>query len=200
MFGASMGLGAILSGARAFLGKISPRTWLIIGCAVAAFIGFLAHQHYAHKALAAAEQRGEATAYANVEKQARALEAKANAVSQKIAADLKEKNREENARVAAAADAIRLRGPGAARCSGPAFIPAAASGSQHPAAKAGTAVDQLPDQAGIDLIGLPFAGAVTGAEDHDALLNEAQSWRTWYATFSAQWVKWQKDAEKARQP
>jgi nucleoside phosphorylase len=46
---AGIGARAALSAAGARLGQISPRTWLVIGCAVALAVGFLWHQHAAHK-------------------------------------------------------------------------------------------------------------------------------------------------------
>ncbi len=185
---AGMGARAVLSGAGARLSKISPRTWLIIGGAVALLLGVLWHQHHARKALKAQyaagyDQRGkdDAALAAN-------LKRKLDTANARIADEERKLADEENRRIAATADAIRVSGPGKASCvrAGPS---ASSGGHVSAPAKADAAVDPVPDAERIDLIGLPFAGAVQGSEEHDELLNENTRWRDWYEKLKANWPK-----------
>lgn len=177
------------------LGPILKRFWkpLLIGLAILA--AFLWHQHIAHQAIDAAVKRGEARAYANVAKQAHDLAAKADAMNSKIAAAMREKNREENARIAATADALRLRGPGAARCAAVAGIPRA-PGRHDPSGWFGdVAGSPMPAE---DSAAVPWGWLVGRAEEHDLDRAEVLAWRDWYVRFSAEWDKWNAEAEKAR--
>ncbi len=177
------------------LGPILSRFWkpLLIGLAILAAV--LWHQHIAHNAIAAAEKRGEARAYANVERQARELTAKADALNGKIAGAMREKNREENARIAADADDLRLRGPGAARCAGVTRLPAAAGGSQSAGRNGDATGPQMPPA---DSAAVPWGWLVDRGEEHDLNRAEVLAWRDWYATFKKRWDEWNADAKKAR--
>lgn len=194
---AKIGAGAVFSGAQSFFEKIPVwMRWALLGLLIAA-AGFVWHQHVAHKAIAAAEKRGADAAYANMEKQAVALKARADALNLSIAAAIREKNDEENRAIARAGDALRLSGPGKAVCRDP-RLSAAAGGYVAPGGSRAAAVDPLPDSQGIDLIGLPFAGAVAGAEQADLNRAEVIAWRSWWERFNAEWKKWQEEANSAR--
>lgn len=197
---AKAGLDAALGPAGAFFGKIPPKVWLALGCAVAAFIGVLWHRHEVKVTIADAEKAGEAKAYANVAAQASSLKSKADALNAQISNLIRSKADAENTRIVTQYRDVLVRGPGAAACTAVAGLPASAGGPKQAAAKAGAAVDPVPAAGGTELIALPFAGAVNGAREHDQLLNEDQAWRGWYARFSAQWVAWQAKAAKARAP
>jgi hypothetical protein len=190
-----MALGARLLPVRAFFGSIPRWAYIALAIVLAGLTGVLVHQHYAHKAIAAAEQRGEARAYANVARQAQELASKANALNAGIAAAFKEKNREENARIAAAADTLRLRGPGAARCAAVAGVSASASGSVAAGGKPDAAGPQVPPD---DRAVVPWGWLVGRAEQADLNRAEVVAWRDWYQRFAAEWTKWQSDAAKAR--
>jgi hypothetical protein len=197
---AGMGAKAVLAAAGARLKQISPRTWLIIGCVVAALLGALWAHHWYSGQIKAAEKRGSDAAYAHVAEQAQKLTSRANALNGKLAKAFQEKNREENSRIARAADDLRLRGPGAARCTAFPGLSAAARGSQSSDRSGDASVAGLRNEERTDLIALPFAPTIDFGEQHDAFRAEAISWREWYARFSAEWAKWQADSAKARQP
>lgn len=146
----------------AFLKRIPRWVWIVLAVIALVVAGRVYHNHKAGAAITAAEKRGEARAYAAVEKRALALTAKANAIS----ANLRSKNNETVRRIAADADALRVRGPGKASCPSAAFV--AASGHSGPAGRPGdAALDQVPDSERVDLIGLPFPDALDFAEAHD---------------------------------
>jgi hypothetical protein len=184
----------------AFLKSIPAGVWKVVAI-VAAVVGlFLLHQHIAHKAIAAAEKRGSDAAYTHVAEQAQKLTSRANALNGKLAKAFQEKNREENSRIARAADDLRLRGPGAARCTAFPGLSAAARGSQSSDRSGDASVAGLRNEERTDLIALPFAPTIDFGEQHDGFRAEAISWRGWYATFMAEWAKWNAEAAKARQP
>lgn len=86
--------------------------------------------------------------------------------------------------IAASADALRLRGPGAAaapRCRPGAGLAAAASagGPDGPGRPADAPLAPLPDEEPMAI--LPWAGVTRFAEQHDALRAEVLTWRAWYA-------------------
>jgi hypothetical protein len=92
---------------------------------------------------------------------------------------------------AALADAIKLRGPGAARCGQGTYSSAAAGAGRHVAGsrQADAPVVGLPDQERVDLIGLPFTGTVNGFQRCDANLSEVKSWHEWYDQLVKSWPK-----------
>jgi len=115
---------------------------------------------------------------------------KATAEGQKIAQLDREKNDAEIRAHAAAADALLVRGPGAAasRCrpGDPAALPAGAGGHDG-AAAAGTAA--RPDVPEGDWATVPWAWLVTVVREHDDLRSEALTWRTDHAQQSAAWQR-----------
>lgn len=143
-------------------------TLLAIGFAVWRIIAWYDGQ------IDAAFARGETAAYAKVEK--RVFE-----ISEKLtvsANELRDKANAENRITSAAADSIRLQGPGRASC--PAVTVAPASGFDDTITEPGDAVARLPYPERVDLIGLPFAGTVDVFEQHDKLLTEVKAWRENY--------------------
>lgn len=195
---AGMGVKAALGAAGAHLKQISPRTWLIIGCALAALLGALWAHHWYAGQIKAAEKRGFDAAYANVAKQAATLTAKANALNAKLAAQMRKETDAKLAAVHADAAAMRLRGSGAARCTAIAGVPIPSGRSQPSSGPGNAALDQVHSGEWPDLIALPIAPTIDFGEQHDAFRVEAIQWRGWYARFSAEWAKWNADAAKAR--
>lgn len=163
--------------------------------ALAAALIFAFAVHWYNGRISAAEKRGEERAYANVAKQARELERKANALSARIATEMRKRNDEENRAIARAADALRLRGPGAARCAGPALLPASPGGHGTAPAGADAAGPGMPPE---DRAAVPWGWLVSRSEEHDMLLAEARGWREWHARFTAEWAKWKAEADKGR--
>lgn len=65
------------AGLKKAAGQLPAKDWLIIGIALALGAAFFAHQHYAHAAIAAAEQRGYDRAIADVKAQQKRVDARA---------------------------------------------------------------------------------------------------------------------------
>lgn len=192
---AAIGLGARLMGVRSALGKIPPKVWLAIGCAVALLLGVLWHQHYAHKHLKAADAAGYARARtedakALAEFKKRALAAEAN--GRQIAQEVRNRNETDNRNIHAAADDLRVHGAGAASCRRIDYpaLPAASGGHGAASRPADATVAQVPS--GEELFGLPIDGAVSFAEDHDLDRAEVLSWREWYKLEAAELEKLRK--------
>jgi hypothetical protein len=163
--GAAVGGVALLGGGPAMLGagvkllglarRIPPKAWLYIAIAAALVAGVVWHQHKAHAAIAAAEARGVQRAnaiwsakVAKVAADAAAVRRSAEQVAAAISKEERTKNDEARNRNAATADALRLRGAGAAasHCR-PLDHPglAAATGGHEPApAKPDAAGPQMP--------------------------------------------------------
>lgn len=177
----AIGLGA--SRALGFF-KMVPR-WVWIALAAVALLSVATCTHQ-RKVKAFGEERyaaGVAYEQAHIEKAAKQLAAKAEALS----ARLRSRNDETNRRIAGDADALRVRGAGKAACLNPATpstgrrVEAVAEGSP--------AVDQVPDGEGQQLIGLPFPGAVALAENHDLCIAEAKSWRELHRQLEEAWKR-----------
>jgi hypothetical protein len=104
----------------------------------------------------------------------------------RISKQLKDKNNEDNRRIAGDANSLRVSGPGAAICR-PA--PAAPSGHIAVTAKPDAAGPTLPPADGADLSAVPWPWLVQRSEEHDQLLAEVQAWRTWHDEVLKVWPK-----------
>lgn len=174
--------------ASAFLGKISPKIWLALGCAVALVLGVLWHRHEvkATIATAKAEQR------ADDQKVLNAQAAKIRAQDAQLAAmssQLRKANDEEHSRIDADAGAVLVRGPGKAVCPGVSSPPAAPGRPIQAAPEAGPAVAPVPDSGGQQLIALPFAPTVELTKEHDQCLADRRSIDAWYDALVKAWPK-----------
>jgi hypothetical protein len=170
----------------AFIKAVPAWAWKAAGI-IAALVGaFLVHQHYAHKAIANAYAQGKADEAKHVEQQALKIKAKVDALTGKIAAQERMKNDEQNRRIAAAADDLRLRGPGKATCAGSASLPSAAGGHVAPSGDGNAAGPQVPSD---DRAAVPWGWLVNRAEEHDVDRAEVLSWREWYSRLVAAWPK-----------
>lgn len=163
----------------AFLTRLGLPRWVLILLAIVAAIGAAAwwHDGAADRAIAAAEKRGAAAENSRLTGRIERLQAGIEKLGRKATDNIREKANAKLARVAVDADDLRLRGAGKASCPGPAATPAASGGRQSTARQADAAVDPLPDRQRVELIGMPFAGAVAFAEQHDRCLIEAGAWR-----------------------
>lgn len=110
-----------------------------------------------------------------------------------LARALRSKHNEQIRRIAVAADAVRVRGPGQALCS-PAAVPAVSGGAQAGGAGNG-AVANVHNQQREPLVGLPFAAAVDFAEQHDTLRAEVLTLRAAWDAYTAQWKAYEKQAQ-----
>jgi hypothetical protein len=170
----------------AWLKMVPAWAWKALAIAAALVALVLVHQHYAHKAIAAAKAEQQtadnsrfAKQLAHVAEQANAIRIKAEALSASIAAQERTRHEQDLRRNAADAAALRVRGPGAAasHC-GPVDHPglsASAGGRLDAASGADAAGPALP--AG-EWATVPWTWLVDRAREHDDLLAEVRTWRS----------------------
>jgi hypothetical protein len=182
---------AAFTAARLFLGKVSPKTWFIIGAAALLVGGFFLHQHKAKQALAAAYAQGSADRDAAWQKRLdaehkAALEwkAKAEAVQSKISTETGKHHEETIRDISARAVSQRVHGPGAAaapdcRSSGVAGVSSGASDRATAGGSAGASMAGLPSSEGLAVV--PWDDLVSLGAGSDAWRSEALTWRDWYA-------------------
>lgn len=140
-------------------------TLLAIGFAIFGIIRWYDNQ------LDNAFDRGEASAYAKVEKRVTTIANQLNGAAVK----LREKASAKAAVVDAVVERVILRGPGKAACPGtPVGSP---GGHQSTAPEAGGAVVGVPGGEGSRLAAVPFPELAIVFRDHDKCLIEAQAWR-----------------------
>lgn len=177
-------------------------SWLWIAICGAVGLGALTvlHNRHASKQIEAAFNRG----WDERDKQYNVAVVKAKAEAQlwkeryeKSAADLTALRSETHAQnlrdIAADADDLRLRGPGAAAagsCARPGDRAGSATtpgGSESTAGPADAPVAPLPAEQPLAVV--PWGDLVRRAEEHDALRDEALTWRTWYLDNAAALAK-----------
>jgi hypothetical protein len=157
---------------RAFLGRIPRVAWIALAAALLLFLGV----RWYNGQIKDAEKRGADRAYAEVEKKARALEAKANATADKI----RSKSDETARAIAADADVIRVSGPGKARCIP---VPAPSGRREAPSGQADASRPEVPSD---DRAAVPWQWLVQRAEVCDLNRNEVLAWREWHEKLAAQ--------------
>lgn len=113
-----------------------------------------------------------------------AWKAKAEANAAAITQDIRGRHEATLRDTGARADALRLRGPGAARCRSGDHpgVPGAAGGREPAGGAANDARPRMPEQDGA---GVQWGWLVDRAEQCDANRSEALSWREWHARQSA---------------
>jgi hypothetical protein len=158
--------------ARAFLGRVPKAVWIAIAVALVLWLGV----RWYNGQIRDAEKRGADRAYAEVEKKARALEAKANATADKI----RSKTDEQARAIAADADTLRVSGPGKARACP---IPAPASRREAADGKPDAPGPEVPSD---DRAAVPWQWLVQRAEVCDLNRNEVLAWREWHEKLAAQ--------------
>ena len=181
---------------RASLGgliKGLPRgVWYALAAALVLLGAWWWHAHAVSSARAAGEAAGRAAADKDWNAAFDTMKAAADqwkrnyqASSAQLARTIGERHVQEIATNAAAADDLRLRGPGkAAACRGPGGDPglAARTGRSDPAGPPGDAAPggvPAPDRP-TDWAVVPWGWLVNEAEEKDALRSEVTGWRSWY--------------------
>lgn len=101
----------------------------------------------------------------------------------KLSADFRRLNDEENRRIAGDAQSLRVSGPGKATCHAP---PAAASGHEEGRGKPDAPGPQVPSA---DSAAVPWPWLVTRAEQADLNRAEVLAWREWYRKLVEDWPK-----------
>jgi hypothetical protein len=110
------------------------------------------------------------------------IQQKLDAANRKIADEIRKRTDEENRRIAADADGLRLSGPGRAR----ACAPAAPGGRQPASGKPDAAGPEMPSD---DSAAVPWNWLVQRAETNDLNRAEVLAWRDWYDRLLKQWPK-----------
>jgi hypothetical protein len=119
-------------------------------------------------------EAGKAEAYAAVASHARKVGEEAAALAVKI----REHTDADIRNITADANALRLRGPGKAVCTGSGTPAPAASGPVTPGGTADTPMADVRGEQWPALVGLPFNDALSFAEQCDANRAEVIAWRT----------------------
>lgn len=194
---AALRIGARLTGAAGMFKRIPRWAWIALAVAALLTAGFFWHQHKAHAALKAADESGYARAVKVYERalvivRQRAIERrrKAEAEGRAISSKLKERHDEQVRHIAADADALRMRGPGAAAGCRPGDrpgLPAAAGGAERGGRSGAAAAGPLSASDRLALV--PWSWLVDGAQQADESRAEVLTWREWYAQQAAAWEK-----------
>jgi hypothetical protein len=167
--------------------KAVPRwAWIALAVVSILLLGSCAHKR---KVKAFGEERyaaGVAYEQARLEKKAKELKAKVDALSGKITTQLRTKHDEKVIVINRAADDLRLRGAGKASCSSPAGIPSGPSGSVAPSGQGSVAGPQVPTG---DFAAVPWGWLVDRAEVCDLNRQEVLTWREWHRQQSEAWAK-----------
>jgi len=165
--------------ALSFLGKLSPCQLLCIILALSTIVVTLDRNHWKH---VATERQAQVVKLQGELATISAAARKAEADGARISQQLKDKNDEDNRRIAGDANSLRVRGPGKSLCR-PA--PAPTSDGTRPA-KPDAAGPALPPD---DSAAVPWGWLVQRSEEHDQLLAEVEAWRTWHDEVLNVWPK-----------
>jgi multidrug efflux pump subunit AcrA (membrane-fusion protein) len=195
---AKIGLSAISGPVGAFFGSVPKWCWIALAGAVALAGGLLWHHSAAVRhddAVRAQQKAADESAFAKqaaaVARQAASIRKQTEQLLSAISQVERNRNAQANRATVAAADDLRLRGPGKASC-GPldySGVPASPGGHDATIGKTNAPVAAVPDPQRVELIALPFAGTVNAAEVCDMNRNENATWRDWYAREYAAWEK-----------
>lgn len=180
-------IGALALGKAAGALKSVPwHVWAVMALIVAVGLGKCAHDRQVKQF-----GREQFTAGVNAEKEATnkllakahadalAWKAKAEANAATISQDIRGRHEATLRDTGARADALRLRGPGAARCrpSDNPGVSSAASGNQPPSGAGDGSTGGVPPE---DRIAMPFGWFVDRAEQCDFNRAEVLAWREWH--------------------
>jgi hypothetical protein len=174
---------------RTFFGGVPRKVWIALAIAAAAGALIFLGVRWYHNKIEAADAAGYARAEQDIAAKAKALKDKVDALTLKITQRLKDKNNEAHRRIDADVRTVLVRGPGKASCPGYSSVPAKPGGYVSPSGQPGAAVDTVPNSGGIDLIALPFAGAVGLAELNDKCRADLLSYREWERQVREAWPK-----------
>lgn len=195
---AGIAWGAKLLGVRKVLAKVPTFVWVLIAASLVLVVAWRWHVGEVKGADRAGFNRGvdtTKTAYKKALAIARVIALQRRAKQEAAAAAITKELNGETARLRRERDAAARRlldhGPGAAACRGPVDHPGvpAAAGGNRPAATGSAALAGLPSDQGQQLAGLPWAGTVALAANHDALRAYYLADRAWHERQAAEWEK-----------
>jgi hypothetical protein len=161
---------------------LSRRSLAEIICITLSLALILDHIWGNHWKNVATQRQAQLVQMKHAQAEAIAAEQKANRQLEQISSDLRKATDETQAANAATAHALRMSGPGKARCPS---VPRSA-GNGAPVAKPDAAGPPVPPA---DLAAVPWNWLTDRAEEHDQLLAETIAWREWYVKVMAAWPK-----------
>jgi hypothetical protein len=168
---------AFLLGVRAFLARVPWQVWVAIALAIAVWRGIAWHKDAVTDAARAGVKAGYKMASDEFAERFRVIAIKADAT----AAMIRKATDEKAHTISADADALRMRGPGAARCTNPPRAPAPGRSD----APGGGADAPAAGVLGSDWAAVPWQWLVAGAEICDLNRNEVVAWREWHNRLTA---------------
>lgn len=178
-------IGAVLAARAAVskaLGSVPWQIWAVVAALALVGLGSCVH---ARKVKAFGNERYAAgvadmkKAFDKAHAAALVYKAKSEARSAAITTEIRGKHEATLRDNSARADDLRLRGPGAARCrsvDNPG-VSSSSGGREQAAPVADAAGPGVPSG---DWASVPWAWAVTRAQEHDACLSESKTWREWH--------------------
>ncbi len=188
---ARFGLGLLFGRLRDSLAKIPPKVWLVLAALAAAGALLWWHNHAVEEARKEGREAADKEwkgAFDTMHKAALDLTDAYNATATALANARKEAHEQDRRRIAADADALRLRGPG--RAAAPvcgrrdaASLSPAPGGPDSPNRPADAPLAPMPDDQPAAI--LPWTGTVAFAESHDRWRSEALTWRSWHRDMRA---------------
>ena len=119
--------------------------------------------------------------YHSLQTQADRIKRERDEANAKVSEEIRKRTDEENRRIAAGADDLRVSGPGRSRAS---CAPAAPGGHVAPSGTGDVAGPQVPTD---ERAAVPWQWLVTRAEQADLNRAEVLAWRDWYARLAEQW-------------
>lgn len=175
----------------AFLSKLDGRGWCELGCGLVAALVIL---HFATDARHWRKQDARDVKALQVEKaheaeiarQAVDLKTRIDTLTLNVTKVIKDRADAENDRIAADADAIRLRGPGKATCPRDASAPAAPVRRDETAPAGADAGSEVPSG---DRAAVSWTWLVGVIQEHDQMRNELQAVEDQHAQLEKAWPK-----------
>ena len=189
-FGKSMLMQSPIGG---FLKAVPRWVWILLAVAAAGWFAVHWHNGKVEELRSSSFAAGYAKAVTDGKQRVRIVERG----SDKIATEIRSKTHDEIASTARRADALRLRGPGAAAACVDPGLSAAAGGHQPIAGRTDDPMAGMPSGEGQRFIALPFGETVDRAEIADANRIEVLAWREWHRRLTIWWAKVQATADKS---
>jgi hypothetical protein len=190
-------------GAKDVAARIPPKVKLAIAAVLLLAVLFFVARHFYHKAIdkayhsgVTAERQRTAAELAKAHQAALQRRDRAEQAATTISKEVRTRYDQEARSIAAGADALRVRGPGAARC-GPvdrAGVPAGSGGRQSPGRGSDDPLAAMPPGEG--LAAVPWAELVDRAERGDLNRSEVLAWRDWYDRQVKAWERFRAEGAK----
>lgn len=176
--GPAVALGLAKKGLSAAWSRLSHRSlWQLVCLALAGLCILLWFQRNDARSDAARWEKQ----YHSLQTQADKIKRERDEANAKVSEEIRKRTDEENRRIAAGADDLRVSGPGRSRV---ACSPATPGGHVAPNGAGDVAGPQVPTD---ERAAVPWQWLVTRAEQADLNRAEVLAWRDWYARLAEQW-------------